>query len=143
MAHFDFKEIFDEDYLYFYEPLLTEERLQREIQFLAQKTNLNEPKQILDLACGHGRHANRLSQMGHRVTGIDSSTVFLNLAKKRALELKDQITKVSNYCVRFYNPSEVRDLLEKAGFKEIFFYDDFNDQRLTPQSRRMVAIATK
>lgn len=87
MAHFDFKEIFDADYLYFYEPLFTEERLQREIQFLAQKTNLNEPKKILDLACGHGRHANRLSQMGHLVTGIDSSAVFLNLAKKKALEL--------------------------------------------------------
>lgn len=57
--------------------------------------------------------------------------------------IKDQIAKVSNYCVRFYNPSEVRDLLEKTGFKEIVFYDDFNDQLLSPQSRRMAVIATK
>ncbi|PJD95028.1 MAG: hypothetical protein CK425_09795 [Parachlamydia sp.] len=32
---------------------------------------MDHPLKILDLACGHGRHANPLAKLGHRVTGID------------------------------------------------------------------------
>jgi 2-polyprenyl-3-methyl-5-hydroxy-6-metoxy-1,4-benzoquinol methylase len=39
---------------------------------------------ILDLACGHGRHANRLAALGHDVTGVDLMPGFLELARQDA-----------------------------------------------------------
>jgi SAM-dependent methyltransferase len=39
---------------------------------------------ILDLGCGHGRHANRLAASGHQVTGFDRSPGFLELARQDA-----------------------------------------------------------
>ncbi|MFL6052129.1 MAG: SAM-dependent methyltransferase [Actinoallomurus sp.] len=39
---------------------------------------------VLDLACGHGELANRLAARGCRVTGLDSSTVFLDRARADA-----------------------------------------------------------
>jgi SAM-dependent methyltransferase len=39
---------------------------------------------VLDLACGHGTLANRLAARGCRVTGLDSSTVFLDRARAEA-----------------------------------------------------------
>jgi len=36
---------------------------------------------VLDLACGHGELANRLAARGCRVTGLDSSAVFLDRAR--------------------------------------------------------------
>lgn len=39
---------------------------------------------VLDLACGHGELANRLAARGCRVTGLDSSTVFLDRARTDA-----------------------------------------------------------
>jgi SAM-dependent methyltransferase len=39
---------------------------------------------VLDLACGHGDLANRLAARGCRVTGLDSSAVFLDRARAEA-----------------------------------------------------------
>jgi SAM-dependent methyltransferase len=49
---------------------------------------------ILDLACGHGRHANRLAALGHRVTGIDLTAGFLDLARKDAEERGVHVTYI-------------------------------------------------
>ena len=50
--------------------------------------------EILDLACGFGRHANRLAALGHTVTGIDLTPGFLEIARqdaeKRNVEVKYQ-----------------------------------------------------
>lgn len=77
--------LFEEgEYLYFYQKVLTPERLQKEIDFLVAHTHLDRPLKILDLACGHGRHANPLAVLGHSVTGIDMTKNFLEIAKKDA-----------------------------------------------------------
>ncbi len=82
---FDFKAVFEpNDYLYFYQASLTEERTQKEVDFLVRELKLKKPMTILDLACGHGRHANRLAALGHNVTGVDITKGFLELAKKEA-----------------------------------------------------------
>ena len=39
---------------------------------------------ILDLACGHGRHAIGLAALGYNVTGIDINQGFLEVARKDA-----------------------------------------------------------
>lgn len=73
-------------YLYFYEDALTKERTERECDYLEALCKMSGPKDVLDLACGHGRHANALSQRGHRVTGIDMNREFLEVARKGSLQ---------------------------------------------------------
>ncbi|MEO0213867.1 MAG: class I SAM-dependent methyltransferase, partial [candidate division WOR-3 bacterium] len=74
------------DYLYFYKDVLTEERTNKEVEFLTKELELNSPMKILDLACGYGRHANRLAELGHNVTGVDINSDFLEIAKNEAKE---------------------------------------------------------
>ncbi|MFP3897706.1 MAG: class I SAM-dependent methyltransferase [Dehalococcoidia bacterium] len=90
---FDFEAVFEpEDYLYFYGDGLTEERTAKEVEFLVRELELNRPMRVLDLACGYGRHANRLAQLGHSVVGVDITPGFLEMAKKNA---RDKGVKVS------------------------------------------------
>lgn len=77
--------VFDvDDYLYFYGDMLTEEVTDRQVAALVEILTLDRPMRILDLGCGHGRHANRLAALGHHVTGLDRSTGFLELARRDA-----------------------------------------------------------
>jgi 2-polyprenyl-3-methyl-5-hydroxy-6-metoxy-1,4-benzoquinol methylase len=52
---------------------------------------LESPMKIFDLACGFGRHANRLAALGHFVTGIDYTPGFLEIAQKDAREWNVQV----------------------------------------------------
>jgi SAM-dependent methyltransferase len=49
-----------------------------------QLLDLRPGMSVLDLACGHGELANRLASRGCRVTGLDSSAVFLDRARADA-----------------------------------------------------------
>ena len=55
-------EAFDEDYLYFYEELLTPERTAAEVELIWKLLELEPGLELLDLACGHGRIANPLAE---------------------------------------------------------------------------------
>jgi SAM-dependent methyltransferase len=71
-ALFDFEALFDaDDYLHFYEDTLASEDAAGQVSFLDRELDLRAPMKILDLGCGHGRHANELSARGHEVVGID------------------------------------------------------------------------
>lgn len=56
--------------------------------------DLRPGMRVLDLACGHGSLANRLSARGCRVTGLDFSTVFLDRARADAAELGIEVDYV-------------------------------------------------
>ena len=82
---FDFEDLFEpDDYLYFYEDTLRTENTPAQVDFLERELQLTEPMRILDLGCGHGRHANELSARGHAVVGVDLVQGFLNLAAEEA-----------------------------------------------------------
>lgn len=81
---FDAEGLFDEDYLYFYEALLSGPRSDAEVELIWQLLDLKPGMRVLDLACGHGRIANRLAARGCRVTGLDASPLFLERAKRDA-----------------------------------------------------------
>jgi SAM-dependent methyltransferase len=77
---------FDDDYLYFYEELLTPERTAGEVDLIWKLLQLEPGLELLDLACGHGRIANPLAERGVRVTGLDATPLFLELARVDAAE---------------------------------------------------------
>ncbi|MEH2040239.1 class I SAM-dependent methyltransferase [Nostoc sp.] len=81
---FDRNSVFEEDYLYFYETLLTPERTQHEVDLICRLLDLKAGMSILDLACGHGRIANQLAARGYDVTGLDATAFFLEKAKQDA-----------------------------------------------------------
>ena len=83
--------LFERDYYdYFYvggpRGTLAEERSDQQVDFLVEALEPPEGAALLDLCCGHGRHAVRLAERGYRVTGLDLSAYHLRLAKKAARE---------------------------------------------------------
>ncbi len=78
-------ELFDEDYLHFYSPMLTDEVSDAQAARIWNLLGVAEGACVLDLACGHGRIANRLAQRGAVVTGLDATALFLDAAKRDAL----------------------------------------------------------
>jgi SAM-dependent methyltransferase len=85
-SEFPREDAFDDDYLYFYEELLTPERTAGEVELVWKLLDLEPGLALLDLACGHGRIANPLAERGVRVTGLDATPLFLDLARKDAAE---------------------------------------------------------
>jgi len=79
-----YRSLFGKDYLRIYGPRLTPERTTREVEGIVRLLDLPEGNAILDLACGHGRHAIALAQRGYRVTGQDLSDAFLERARSDA-----------------------------------------------------------
>ena len=84
MSEFDFEGVFNEDYLYFYEQILTPEQTEQDVERIVELLDLPQGAEILDCPCGHGRIANALAQRGFRVTGLDSSEFFLEHAREGA-----------------------------------------------------------
>ncbi len=243
---FDFEAVFEvDDYLYFYKNGLTGERTKKEIEFLVRELALDTSMKILDLACGHGRHANLLAELGYNVTGVDITQGFLKIAKNEAKKkgvtveyIKEDMRKISfkekfdrviliftafgyfddeenfkvlenvanalkqgglfcfdtfnrdvflkhflpyivtekandlmierntfdsatgrlcnrrivirdgkrkdkPFFVRLYNPTEIRDLLRRAGFEIYKMYSNWDAKPFTSYSRRMIVIAKK
>jgi SAM-dependent methyltransferase len=87
-ALFDLDNVFEvDDYLFAYGDDLTDDRSDAELASLVRLLDLDSPMKILDLACGFGRHANRLAALGHAVTGIDYTPGFLDIARREAAEM--------------------------------------------------------
>ncbi|MCK6590162.1 MAG: class I SAM-dependent methyltransferase, partial [Polyangiaceae bacterium] len=84
-ALFDFDSLFDpDDYLYFYEETLAEENTPGQVDFLVRELGMEAPMRVLDMGCGHGRHANELASRGYMVVGVDIVQKFLEIAEGEA-----------------------------------------------------------
>jgi SAM-dependent methyltransferase len=92
---FDLDAVFEvDDYMAVYRDDLTSERSDAEVAAWVELLELDAApagKRILDLACGFGRHANRLAALGHSVVGMDMMPGFLEMARQRAAELGVQV----------------------------------------------------
>lgn len=78
--------LFGEDYLWFWGPLLSDEQSDAEAELVSRLLGLEPGEEVLDLACGHGRIANRLAERGACATGIDATPHFLEQARADAAE---------------------------------------------------------
>jgi SAM-dependent methyltransferase len=76
--------LFGEEYFRIYGPMLSDKRTAQEVEAIVKLLALPQGSRILDLACGHGRHAIPLAERRYRVTGQDLSEVFLNRARANA-----------------------------------------------------------
>jgi SAM-dependent methyltransferase len=136
-VRFDADEVFDEDYLYFYAAVIDDERTEREVELVWRVLELEPGMEILDLACGHGRIANRLAARGARVTGLDASPFFLELARRDAEERGVEVE---------YVHGDMRSLPWRDRFARVliwftsfgYFADDEN-RRVLAQARRSLA----
>jgi SAM-dependent methyltransferase len=78
------EDYFDQTFISLYRDFLTPQRTAQEIAGLGEMVPLLPGAQVLDVACGWGRHAIELARAGCRVTGIDLSPTLLARARKRA-----------------------------------------------------------
>ncbi len=124
-----FEQWFDSPYYH----LLYKNRNKDEAQFfidnLVKKLELKKGSKILDLACGKGRHAIHLNNLGYDVTGIDLSEESINIAKK-----------ADNETLAFF-VHDMRELYWSDHFDCILnlftsfgYFDDKNDNLKTLQS---------
>lgn len=75
-------DLFDDAYFRILEPFHTEEDARREAAAARELLGLAQSDQVLDLACGWGRHLALLAEAGHRVTGLDRSLPLLRRARR-------------------------------------------------------------
>jgi 2-polyprenyl-3-methyl-5-hydroxy-6-metoxy-1,4-benzoquinol methylase len=75
--------VWGERYMKEKEDILTRERTKKEIEII-KKYLPKDCRKILDAPCGYGRISNSLAKLGYKVTGIDISDYFINLARKQA-----------------------------------------------------------
>ncbi len=59
---------------------------EQEVDALAAMLDLGPGSRILDVGCGPGRHSLEFARRGHRVTGVDISSTFIDLAERMAIE---------------------------------------------------------
>lgn len=87
---------FDGKYLKTYIDTVTPELTTQQIAFLLDKLKLQKGMEILDLACGYGRHAIGLAKLGFKVIGLDFSKYLVKLAQKEAKEKNVKIIFVQD-----------------------------------------------
>jgi SAM-dependent methyltransferase len=133
-TEFETEGVFDDDYLYFYEQVLTDERGDREAEVIWRLGELGPGARVLDLACGHGRLANRLAARGADVTGLDVTERFLEVARAGA---RDQGLSVD------YVHGDVRELPWVETFDAVVnwftafgYFDDDENRRVLDGVRR-------
>lgn len=135
-GEFPVRDVFDDDYLYFYEDLLSGERSDAETALIWRLLALEPGLEVLDLACGHGRIANRLAERGARVTGLDAMPRFLELARDDAAARRVEVEYVAG---------DMRSLPWEGRFDRIlswftafgYFGDDENRQVLREAYRAL------
>ncbi len=82
--HAWFKSFFGEDYFEIYRDAFPAEHTAAQVDGIVSLLGLDAGARVLDLACGHGRHAIPLAKRGFDVTGYDLSEVFLERARAGA-----------------------------------------------------------
>lgn len=132
-VRFDTEQAFDEDYLFFYEPLLTDELSDRQTGQLWDLLALEEGAEVLDLACGHGRIANRLAARGARVTGLDATPLFLERARAEAAELGVDVDYVEGDMREL--PWDGRFDAACCVFTAFGYFDDADNRRVLEEVR--------
>lgn len=127
-------EVFDVDYLYFYEAFQTPAVNEAETGLITRLLDLHGPQDVLDACCGAGRIANRLAARGHRVTAIDANPLFCRLGAAEAGGLGVGV---------HYRNEDIRQLADEGGFDVVLcwfssfgYWDDRTNVDILRRFRR-------
>lgn len=123
--------LFDVDnYLYFYaDGYLTAEQTRLEVDFIRNHLQLDSSTSLLDLACGHGRHATAVSPCTRTVLGLDTNGQFIALARAEASRLGLRNVSFEQSDIRSF---EVETLFDRAMLLNTVFglFGDTENDRL-------------
>jgi 2-polyprenyl-3-methyl-5-hydroxy-6-metoxy-1,4-benzoquinol methylase len=72
----------------FYDKIWGRHDYDADVKFLADFFRKHHCRSVIDIGCGTGNHALRLSKMGYQVTGVDVSPTMLKIAKAKEKEAK-------------------------------------------------------
>jgi SAM-dependent methyltransferase len=133
---FDFDEVFDADYLFFYEPLLADVN-ESDVDAIWRLLKLEPDMEVLDLACGHGRIANRLAERGARVTGLDATALFLDRARRDAASRGVEVDYVEGD-MRLLPWTDERFDCVLSWFTSFGYFDDHDNRRVLQEAHRVL-----
>jgi SAM-dependent methyltransferase len=97
-----FKAFFGPSYIDAAASATTKVQTLREVAFLQRHLNCGKATKVLDVCCGHGRHALELARRGCRVVGIDIDEEALRTLSRQA---ESEGLQIDVHCV------DVRDLV--------------------------------
>ena len=127
------RDLFDEDYLWFYDEML-EARSDADVELIARLLDLRAGAELLDAPCGHGRIAQRLAGRGLKVTGVDITPLFIELARERAVAAGAEVE---------YTEGDVRELAFEERFDAVVnwftsfgYFDDQGNRRVLENFHR-------
>lgn len=129
---FDFEEVFDEDYLYFYGGELDDERNDREADEIVSLLGLRSGDTVLDAPCGHGRISNRLAQRGMQVVGVDASPLFLDVARRARTGVEYRLGDLRQL------PADGPFDTAISWFTSFGYFDDDDNRRVLAEYRRVL-----
>jgi SAM-dependent methyltransferase len=133
---FEFSEVFNEDYLYFYGPEL-EAVSDAQAETIWRLLDLEPGMEVLDLACGHGRIANRLTQRGARRHG---SRRHAALPRARTPGRRRARLEVDYVCgdMRSLPWPEHRFERVISWFTSFGYFDDTENQKVLSEAHRVL-----
>jgi ubiquinone/menaquinone biosynthesis C-methylase UbiE len=70
------------------------EKIEQHVAWIHQKAFISQPGKLLDLGCGPGLYASRLTRLGHQVTGIDYSPASIAYAQEQAAQQGQTISYI-------------------------------------------------
>lgn len=135
------------------------------VNLILSNIDLQPRADVIDLACGAGRHSMLFAEKGFNVTAVDLSENLLNVARKTAQELNLKINFVNgdlrNFCItskydlavnlftsfgyfkndeeNFYLFSDAFELLRNSGYFVIdYFNTNFIRENLVPRSEDFI-----
>jgi SAM-dependent methyltransferase len=133
---FDPAQTFNDDYLWFYEPMLTEERNRAEAAEILDALGLTAGAAILDAPCGHGRIANLLASDGFEVTGVDLTQPFLDRASADAERLGVEVEYVQGDLRNLPAPGPFDAVV--CWFTSFGYFEDTDNRRVLEQFARVL-----
>jgi ubiquinone/menaquinone biosynthesis C-methylase UbiE len=136
MVRFDAELVFGEDYLPFYEPVLTDERNRAEADEIIATLGLDTGSRVLDAPCGHGRIANLLAGRGLVVTGLDASAQFLDRARADAERHRVEVSYVEGDLRAL--PADAEFDAVVCWFTSFGYFDDDDNRRVLTEFRRVL-----
>jgi SAM-dependent methyltransferase len=119
---------FDDDYLRIYRPQFSPERTEAETAFIAEMLAAPAGGEVLDLACGFGRHAIGMAARGYRMTGVDFNPRYLEIAEADAKAAGVAVT---------WRTGDMRGLADTRAYDGVYsfftsfgYYEDEDNERV-------------